>query len=67
MDWKEIEKEEQRLVSIYNISSGHAGCYMCNFGDKYICEVYNGGCEDLDKCKSIYKKEQKVFNCFERK
>lgn len=53
----EIEKEQNRLTSIYNITNVHAGCYMCNFENKYICVEYNGGCSGLDKCRSIYEKE----------
>lgn len=57
MDYEEIEKEQNRLSSIYNISKVHAGCYMCNFENKYICVEHNGGCKGLDKCRSIYEKE----------
>lgn len=57
MTKEEINKEENRLVSAYNITSTHAGCYMCNFEDKYICVEHNGGCKSLDKCRSIYEKE----------
>lgn len=58
MTKEEINKEENRLVSTYNITSTHAGCYMCNFGDKYICVEHNGGCKSLEKCRSIYEKEK---------
>lgn len=37
----EIEKEQNRLSSIYNITNVHAGCYMCNFENKYICVKHN--------------------------
>ena len=57
MTKEDINKEENRLISTYNITSTHAGCYMCNFEDKYICVEHNGGCKSLDKCRSIYEKE----------
>ena len=59
MDYKKIEKEQNRLSSIYNITNVHAGCYMCNFENKYICVEHNGGCSGFDKCRSIYEKEHR--------
>ena len=60
MDNKEIKKEQDRLASTYGITNVHAGCYMCNFGSKYICEEHNGGCSGFDKCRDIHRKEQTI-------
>ena len=59
MDYKEIEREENRLASTYNITNVHAGCFMCNFENEYICIKYNGGCKGLNKCREIFEKEKK--------
>ena len=53
-----LEKEKNKLASTYNITNVHAECYLCNYKDKYICTEFNGGCDSLDKCSSIYEKEQ---------
>lgn len=58
MDYKAIEKEQNRLVSTYNITNVHAGCYMCNFENEYICHKVNGGCKNISKCREIFKKEK---------
>ena len=58
MTHKEIEQEENRLASTYNITNVHAGCYMCNFKDEYICVKHNGGCKNISKCRSIFEKEK---------
>ena len=55
----EIEKEQHRLSSIYNISEVHASCYMCNYEDEFICHKFNNGCDSIGKCKYIYEKEQR--------
>lgn len=57
MSYKEFEKEKNRLASIYNISEIHADCYLCNYGDTFICHEFNNGCDCVEKCKSIYEKE----------
>ena len=54
------EKEEIKVAEEYKISRPHAGCYLSNGGcDEYICKIHNGGCERIEKCKSIYANEQK--------
>lgn len=55
----DFEKEELKVAKEYGITKEHAGCYLCNGGrDKYICKIHNGGCEKIQKCKSIYRNEQ---------
>ena len=49
--------ERDELISRHNITKLHAECYMCNFGDPYLCYEYNGGCKSRKQCESIYKKE----------
>ena len=55
--FSKFEKEMNRLASTYGITDTHAGCYMCNYEDKFICHEYNNGCESVDKCKEIFEKE----------
>lgn len=38
----------------YKITEEHAGCFICNFEDDYICNTYNHGCDDHDRCKEIF-------------
>lgn len=48
----------KNLVENHKITSIHAGCYVCNYEDDFICHRYNNGCKNVDKCKSIYEKEK---------
>lgn len=58
MDKKmQFEEEMNKLTSTYGISEHHAGCYICNYEDKFICHEFNNGCDSVDKCRSIYEKE----------
>lgn len=55
----DFEKEQIKVEKEYNISNLQAGCYLSNGGrDKYICELYNGGCKHLSRCRQIYESEQ---------
>ncbi len=57
----DFEEETQKLSSAYGITETHAGCFLCNYEDRYICNEYNGGCGSLAKCKEIYRKENKKY------
>lgn len=37
----------------YNVSNEHAACHICNYGDEYICQKFNGGCDCVGVCKII--------------
>lgn len=54
---KEFEEKVNRLVISHNITETHAGCYLCNYDDKFICHEFNNGCESIDECRNIYEKE----------
>ncbi len=54
---EDFKEESKRLSSEYEITETHAGCFLCNYEDRYICNEYNGGCKSLDKCKEIYENE----------
>lgn len=55
---EEFEEKQNKLSTKYNISGDHAGCYLSNFEDDYICHRYNSGCKNIDKCKAIFKEEK---------
>lgn len=54
---KKFEEKVNRLSTLHNITETHAGCYICNYGDEFICHEFNNGCDSVDKCRSIYEKE----------
>lgn len=53
----DFEDDINKLSSTYRISKEYVGCYLSNFEDDYICHKYNGGCENIDKCREIFEKE----------
>lgn len=55
---KLFEEKVNQLVGRHNITDIHAGCYLCNYGDKFICHEFNNGCDSVNKCKSIYENEK---------
>ena len=57
MDYKAIEKEQNRLASTYNITNIHAGCYMCNFENEYgdYDETYASGFRWASYQKNFYE------------
>lgn len=50
------------LTSTYDIHGAHAGCYLCNFENDYICNQYNGGCPRRDVCERI-RNEEAIKKC----
>lgn len=54
---KEFEEKVNDLVKLHNITDVHAGCYLCNYDDKFICHEFNNGCESINKCRSIHEKD----------
>lgn len=57
---KHFDTQVEDLVSKYNITREAAGCFLLNFEDDYMCHKFNGGCDNLEKCKLMDKKE--IFN-----
>ena len=57
MKFEKYNSELNRISSIYQIKEEHAGCYMVNYEDQYICHEYNGGCKSIEKCREIREKE----------
>lgn len=55
---KSFETQQKRLVDKYDITATHAGCYIVNFCDEYICRAYNGGCPQLGVCGKIEESER---------
>lgn len=53
-----FEAQQKRLVDEYDITATHAGCYIVNFFDEYICKAYNGGCPKLGVCGKIEESER---------
>lgn len=58
---EDFKEESKRLISEYEITETHAGCFLCNYEDRYICNEHNGGCRLLDKCKEINEKENRKY------
>lgn len=52
---KSFETQQKRLVDKYGITATHAGCYIVNFCDEYICRAFNGGCPQLGVCARLKK------------
>lgn len=49
-------KEEVDKMMLLGITEIHAGCYVSNYHDEYICDTYNGGCKSRNECEAIYEK-----------
>lgn len=52
-----FEKKLNRISTTYQIANDHAGCWLSNFEDDYICHKHNGKCKNITKCREIYKRE----------
>lgn len=50
--------EISRLSSLYKITDVVAGCYLCNYGDDYVCHIIGGECENIELCEHIRDMEQ---------
>lgn len=50
-----------RIISTYQISKDHAGCYLSNYENKYICHKHNSGCKNIEMCREISKKEGREY------
>lgn len=53
----DIEERVNRMSVTYQITNDHAGCWLSNFEDDYICHKNNGDCKNISKCREIFKKE----------
>lgn len=55
-----FEGNVSKLTDKYNIDPVHAGCYISNHYDEFICSQYNGGCSHQEACKLISEKEREI-------
>ena len=55
---EEIKIKRNKLIEKYNINESHAMCYLCNYGDLYFCNKFNGGCKNLERCNCISRGEK---------
>lgn len=56
IDVGELFKQRAKELSVkYGINETHAGCFLSNYGDKYICKEHNGGCAYQSRCDKIHK------------
>ena len=46
---KNFESELTRISSISQVSGNHAGCYLSNYENEYICHKHNGGCKNIER------------------
>lgn len=53
----DFEERLNRISATYQITNDHAGCWLSNFEDDYICHKHNGGCKNIAKCREIFEKE----------
>ena len=56
-----FESELKRISSTYQISKDHAGCYLSNYENEYICHKHNGGCKNIEMCRGISTKEGREY------
>lgn len=54
-----FQSDSEKLQNKFNITQSHAGCYLCNYRDKNICEYRNVKCKNIDICEQIYKETHK--------
>ena len=54
----EYLKQHRYLTDKYGIHGAHAGCYLCNFENDYICHRCNGGCKRIHMCRDIREQER---------
>lgn len=56
MSWEKFDSDLKEIIDSCSITEAHAGCYLCNFENEYICHIYNGGCKKIEQCKTIREK-----------
>jgi hypothetical protein len=56
---KTFEDRANEISLMYEISFTHAGCYICNFEDDYMCHKFNGGCKNIELCRKIKEGDKK--------
>ena len=50
-----FEEQLQYLKDKTHINENIIGCYLSNYGDKYICSgCHSCGCKHLTKCKLLH-------------
>lgn len=54
MTWEKFDADIKQIASTFSVTEGHACCYLCNFGDEYICYEHDGGCNRVEECQSIH-------------
>lgn len=52
-----FDERINKISSLYTVSLDHAGCYLCNYENNYICHKFNGGCKNVNVCAYIRKTE----------
>lgn len=52
---EKFHAERGRLEATYGIKNTHAGCYLCNYGEAYMC----GKCKWAELCQVIHDGEKK--------
>lgn len=50
-------EQHHKLTEKYGIHGAHAGCYICNFENDYLCHQWQGGCDQIDICRKIRDEE----------
>ena len=50
-----FDSEVKNISTLYSVTKEQAACYLCNF-DCYICNEFNGGCKNIEKCRDIREK-----------
>ena len=55
----EYPSQHYYITNTYKIHGAHAGCYLCNFENEYICHQFNGGCDHIDECRFIRSCEER--------
>lgn len=53
----DFEEKLNMISTTYQITNDHAGCWLSNFEDDYICHKHNSECKNIDTCREIFEKE----------
>lgn len=65
-----FEEKLNRISTTYQITNGHAACWLSNFENVYICHKHNGGCRNIDKCREIFErrehKDRDIYKLFRK-
>jgi hypothetical protein len=51
-------KKDLNKIRSLGLTEDHAGCFISNYHDAYICDNFRGGCKHKEECEEMLKKLQ---------